>query len=249
MNESSDTIKYYVDILKTLDSLYALASTNEDSTALENQMLATSTILEENNASITYELDQLRSYKSPLIALAQSINNSITEDDLLYSNLVSVNRIYLRTIAIGVDTLTAAQIDTLYYISNQCPLDGGKAVYMARSLYNLYAPLDINDYSICIPIAPIIISGSNEVSNSKIEYYPIPLRDELILQLNSKQNSDYEFSLIEASSGKKVKELKISITQEPNVRINISEISDGMYIFTLKSKGLLVSTGKIIKIN
>jgi hypothetical protein len=249
LNQSNDTIKHYVAVLKTLDSLYALASTSEGSTALENQMIATSIILEERNASIVYETNQLSSNRSPLIALAQLINNGLSDNGLLYSNLVSVNGIYLRTIAIGVDTLTNGQKDTLLYISYQCPLDGSKAVYMARSLYNLYAPLDINDDSICVPVAPIIILNSNEEINSKINYYPVPLRDELILQLNSKQNSVYEFSLIEASSGKVIKEFKIEKTQEPNIRINISDVSDGMYIFTLKIKGLLVSTGKIVKIN
>lgn len=120
---------------------------------------------------------------------------------------------------------------------------------MARSLYNLIAPLDINDDSICVPVAPIIISNSNEAINSKINYFPVPLHDELILQFDSKNNSVYEFSLIEASSGKIVKELKIENTQEPSIKINISGISEGMYIFTLKSKGLLVSSGKIAKIN
>lgn len=109
--------------------------------------------------------------------------------------------------------------------------------------------MDINDDSICVPVAPIIISDSNEAINSKINYYPIPLRDELILELLSKQNLDYEFALIEVSSGKVVKELKIEKAQEPYVKISISEISEGMYIFTLKSKGLLVSTGKVVKIN
>ncbi|MBV6472659.1 MAG: hypothetical protein JPMHGGIA_00917 [Saprospiraceae bacterium] len=249
LNQSNDTIRHYVAVLKTLDSLYTLASSNEDSIALENLMIANSTILEEQNVNIVSSINQLSSNRIPLIALAQMINNGITANDILYSNLLSVNRIYLGTILIGIDTLSSGQKDSLFYIANQCPLDGGKAVYMARSLYNLYGPLDINDDSICVPIAPIIISNSNDAMNSKLNYYPVPLRDELILQLNSKQNLVDQFSLIEASSGKIVKELKINKIQEPNIRINISEISEGMYIFTLRSKGLLVSTGKIVKIN
>lgn len=193
-------------------------------------------------------MGQLKSYRSSLISLAESINNSIAVNDLLYSNLVSLNKIYLSTIAIGVDTLTTGQIDTLYYISNQCPLDGGKAVYLARSLYNLYAPLDINDDSICISVAPIIISNSSEEFKSKVNYYPVPMRDEIVFELNPNQDSEYEFSLIDVSTGRIVKDFKIENTKERNIRINISEISEGMYIFTLKSKGLPVSTGKIVKI-
>jgi hypothetical protein len=250
LNQSNDTIRHYVAVLKTLDSLYTLATTNEDSTALENQMIATSTILEESNASIVYEINQLRSHKSPLIALAQLINNGVSENGLLYSNLVSVNGIYLRTIAIGVDTLTNGQKDTLLYISNQCPLDGGKAVYMARSLYNLYAPLDINDDSICVPpVLPIIFSNSHQATDSKVRYYPVPLRDELIIQLSPKQFSEFEISLIEASSGKIVKNFKFEKFDEEYIKINISDISDGMYIFTIKSKGSIVSSGKIVKLN
>jgi len=250
LNQSNDTIRHYVAVLKTLDSLYTLATTNEDSTVLENQMIATSTILEESNASIVYEINQLRSHKSPLIALAQLINNGVSENGLLYSNLVSVNGIYLRTIAIGVDTLTNGQKDTLLYISNQCPLDGGKAVYMARSLYNLYAPLDINDDSICVPpVLPIIFSNSHQATDSKVRYYPVPLRDELIIQLSPKQFSEFEISLIEASSGKIVKNFKFEKFDEEYIKINISDISDGMYIFTIKSKGSIVSSGKIVKLN
>ncbi len=249
LNTSEDSIRYFLSILKTLDSLYAIATNHEDSTFLENQMLATSALLEGRNVSIVYELDQLSLYRSSLIGLAESFNNSITENDLLYSNLVSVNKIYLKTIAIGVDSLTTGQIDTLYYISNQCPLDGGKAVYLARSLYNLYAPLDINDDSICISGAPIIISNSSEEFKSKVNYYPVPMRDEMVFELKPNQDSEYKFSLIDVSTGRIVKEFKIENTKERNIRINISEISEGMYIFTLKSKGLLVSTGKVVKIN
>jgi PKD repeat protein len=249
LNESKDSILHYIVVLKTLDSLYAIASTWEDSLELENEMTNTAAIIELFNSNIVNEVSQFKADKLPLIALAENINNEITENDLLYSNITAVIKIYFQTIAMGLDTLTSGQRDSLFNISNQCPLDGGKAVYMARSLYNLYGPLDINDDSICMPTSPIIISSSEDWTSSEIKYFPVPFKDEFILQIPTELKSEFEISFIEIATEKIIKKFKFKKINEELIKLNIRDVSQGMYIFTLKNNGILVSTGRIIKIN
>jgi len=165
---------------------------------------------------------------------------------LLYSNLIAVNRIFLQTIAKGIDTLTEGQGDTLFYISNQCPLDGRKSVYMARSLYNLYGPLDINDDSICQPVLPIIITNTQIQSKLEVSYFPVPSKEALKFQFPEGRYPEVEISLIDASSGKTIKVYSLGDITGPEINLRIQDISTGMYIFTLKTKGETVSTGKIV---
>jgi hypothetical protein len=47
-------------------------------------------------------------------------------------NFRSINGIYLSTVAVGIDTFTSTQLDTINSLSSQCPYEAGDAVYIAR---------------------------------------------------------------------------------------------------------------------
>jgi len=66
-----------------------------------------------------------------------STNNGLSSSLIYEQNEITVNGIYLSTIAQGLpDSINSYQSD-LYAIATQCPLRGGPAVYFARSLYSL----------------------------------------------------------------------------------------------------------------
>jgi len=195
---------------------------------------------------ITEEVNQFKQNKSPNITLAESLNNEIIANDLLYSNLVAVNRILLQTIGRDIDTLTSGQRDSLLYIANQCPLDGGKSVYMARSLYNLYGPLDINDDSICQPVLPIIITNTQQLDKLEVSYFPVPSKEALKFQFPEGRYPEVEISLIDVPTGKTIKIYNLGDIIGGEINLRIHDITTGMYIFTLKTKGETVSTGKIV---
>lgn len=78
-------------------------------------------------------------------------NNSISPSNTWVINRKTVNRIYLETLALGIDTATVQQKNDLLAVANQCLLEGGDAVLQARAMYNGFAaePLVIDDSDIC----------------------------------------------------------------------------------------------------
>ncbi|MBX7183414.1 MAG: right-handed parallel beta-helix repeat-containing protein, partial [Bacteroidia bacterium] len=71
------------------------------------------------------------------IANASIQNSSINVTQVYESNAKTVADIYIRTVAVGVDTIGEADKAALEEIIWQCPKSGGHAVYQARALYYL----------------------------------------------------------------------------------------------------------------
>jgi adenylate cyclase class IV len=64
--------------------------------------------------------------------------------------LKTINEIYLNTIAIGEFQFTPAQKSQISQIAYQCPLKSAAAVYKAREMYAIDHPLaNFDNYSIC----------------------------------------------------------------------------------------------------
>ena len=64
-------------------------------------------------------------------------NDTITPNNLVEENEVTINGIYLKTVAKGIIPDSALYATTLFEIASQCPFVGGPAVYHARSLLKL----------------------------------------------------------------------------------------------------------------
>lgn len=76
-------------------------------------------------------------------------NASIQAGNILEQNLKTVNDLYLRTVLSDIHTLTTEQFEAVREVAEQCPLIGGKSVYMARVLYNLVESRTFDDELIC----------------------------------------------------------------------------------------------------
>lgn len=72
---------------------------------------------------------------------AQAANVGMTATSPQAINEQTINSVYLKFIAKGLDSLNAADSATIAALAMTCPLAGGSAVYKARSLYALYQPL------------------------------------------------------------------------------------------------------------
>ncbi|MCO6493665.1 MAG: T9SS type A sorting domain-containing protein, partial [Phaeodactylibacter sp.] len=87
------------------------------------------------------QMEAIQLYREDFLEEAEMSNSSISANEVFEVNEQDVNSLFLETVAMGVDTFTEAQITDLWTIANQCPLAGGDAVFMARSLYSLIDPL------------------------------------------------------------------------------------------------------------
>jgi uncharacterized repeat protein (TIGR01451 family) len=104
-------------------------------------------------ASLANDLDLIRANQRiddlNLLADLQSTNAAITPLGVPAENQSQVNAIWYNWIENPIDTFTNSQTNTLQSIAEQCPMEGGNAVFMARSmLYRIGYSFQHND-SIC----------------------------------------------------------------------------------------------------
>lgn len=80
---------------------------------------------------------------------ALSMANQLPENTLWQRNRKSVDRLYLETVGMGVDSLNTQQFSEVSAIAHQCPLEGGSAVYRARGLYRMREHKIFSDDLLC----------------------------------------------------------------------------------------------------
>ncbi|MBK6362187.1 MAG: T9SS type A sorting domain-containing protein [Saprospiraceae bacterium] len=105
----------------------------------------------------------------------------------------------------------SAEMVMLEEIANQCPLEGGKGVYMARGIlaeYSLEETL-YDDLAKCTPVTPRVA----RILNSKISVYPNPSQETFFV----KSSSLIEKVVVTDLSGKLIYKNKI-----PGHQIKIS---------------------------
>ncbi|NBC05593.1 MAG: hypothetical protein GVY26_00185 [Bacteroidetes bacterium] len=79
--------------------------------------------------------------RSSSLTQATLLNSLVTTDSTYDTNERFVNELYLSTIAQGYLPDDELDIEQLWSIATQCPLQGGDAVFRARSIYRLFNPL------------------------------------------------------------------------------------------------------------
>ncbi len=96
-----------------------------------------------NDSTRNYVLDSMT---NTTLATLQVLNNQVQPDLLLETNYKVVNQIYFYALTNGINALSTYSTNVLTNIAMQCPLSGGKAVYLARFLLDM-ATDSIVDYA------------------------------------------------------------------------------------------------------
>jgi hypothetical protein len=93
-----------------------------------------------------HQMDSLRRVRASTVLPTVT---SLPASNVLQSNRKDALRIYLEVTSTGATQLTEGQFDTISAIAHQCPLAGGSAVYMARTLYQLKEQKHFDDFDLC----------------------------------------------------------------------------------------------------
>jgi len=181
------TLDSLAQVRNQIDLFYEGAQNAADSTVLRDwkaTCYATAHPLLEEWSKIGDEAEAALTVKIPSIL---ALNKADAADDTWVANRKTANRIYLETVASGVDTATQQQISDLLAVARQCALEGGDAVVQARAIYNILSeePLMFNDLEICdqgvdersYKIAP----GQMPTARHKVSVVPNPARDVFVL--------------------------------------------------------------------
>lgn len=172
-----------LDSIRLLDSLLVTATGN-DSLAI----LAThAQLLLEINGLASNSLSLLAPVNSQRVAGAaqESTNNASIQTPQVYEqNEQSVNAIFLGAVAQGAAELKPQDVDALKAIAGQCPLEGGNAVFKARSLLALYGENALfDDDDLCQPVGQREGLQEDVVENTvSFNLFPNPARDMVELE-------------------------------------------------------------------
>ncbi|MBU3675668.1 MAG: T9SS type A sorting domain-containing protein [Chitinophagaceae bacterium] len=194
---------------------------------------------------------------------AEQRNASIQSPDVQEQHEYEINRIYLRYLRYGSDSLSAADAALIEDLATQCPYIGGTAVFKARSLFALYQPgFYIDDMAVC-NAAGVYKNGKglfdeeNELLNNlvgqgqktdseqnEVWVYPNPTQG--VVTISSRQVFNEARWIFKDMTGRSIAE-GILPDKALNQRITLPFVSSGVYQLQVETKGKLYVNKLIVE--
>lgn len=228
--------------ISDIDSLLFIATGAQATTLQDDRedLLETLAALETENDSLLNIIQTAR-----LTSIQQLItdNNSIVVTETFEQNEKKVNEIWLNTVALGIYSFTPVQVADLENIIFQCPKFGGKAVYMARGLYQLMAHVEYDDELNCNGIGERS-SGQTEPEAGSFQLFPNPASNLFILLLNEKMDIPATLLLTDLS-GKTVQVHHLPIGQS-HFSFGVGGLPGGIYFCKITSGREQVFVQKLV---
>lgn len=233
-----------------LDSLSLVDTLDQDSlqglAMLERQAIKS---IVEQQAQLFAQQEQLRTTSADVIATQ---NTGITVQYTAEENLQDVHEIYLATIAKGIFEFDVDQIQSLDLIARQCPLEGGIAVYKARSMVTFFTKVNYVALQACGTteniariekvLADVDILDLFLPKEAKI--YPNPANKEITIEWEQKADQKANRTvLIVNSLGQKIYQGQLN---ERIRTINTEKWASGFYTCQFIEGASIIHTKKII---
>lgn len=159
------------------------------------------------------------------------------------ANEIRFNYLYLENQLWSITNPSSQTEGAIKVIADQCPKEGGFAVYMARSVYRAWHPeVNWNDKIDC--------SGAEQrtekagVLQHGFQVWPNPANQTLLISTNVELHEAAEFELFD-SSGKLLKSISINPGMTHAV-LNTGDINDGLFIFRIHTSEGQLQAGKLI---
>lgn len=197
-------------------------------------------------STFTNYMKLVDSIKAGNVLNAIALNNALFADNLIQSNIKSVNEIYLSSVANGLESLTTQQFQIVKNIAYQCPLVGGKAVYRARTLLSLEEDGNFDDSALCnFAYRNSDMNSSSRLIAGNLALYPNPTTGRVTINYITTDSEDNNTLKVFTSTGQLVFETQISRI-ESMMEIDLSSFPPGLYICTVSGENTPTRIGKLI---
>ena len=141
--------------------------------------------------------------------------------------------------------ITPAEQSLLTNIANQCPITGGQAVYIARSLYEAIEPTIYNDDAICQAVGISQKTTALELDTEKhFTIMPNPAISTITIQHNFIDYTQAQIILYSAT-GQTVKQVTLP-TYTQQLQVDIHQLTTGIYWCKLVIDNQTVATQKVV---
>lgn len=177
-------------------------------------------------------LDSLRQARA---VAAMTAVDTLPENDVLQTNLKTVWRTYLDWCASDAAQLTETQFDSISDIAHQCPLVGGRAVFIARGLYRTKVAAYFDDDSLCASTGARYFVRQQTPPLEQVLIRPNPASDQVRLSFQSGADERAQVQLFDLA-GRLVLE-ETGIPGDGILDLNLSAVKTGLYICRVSTAG------------
>ena len=231
---------------------YLMQRVQED-VALTDSLIALQVLIDSlaqtNLGYITAITDTARNYQldsmtQATLAALQVLNNQVQPDLVLETNYKAVNQIYLYALVNGINGLSTYTKNVLANIAAQCPLSGGKAVYLSRFILEM-ATNSIVEYSDDCSNYQVVMRYKNAqpASNNTAQVY---ITDNKInVRFNYQTTANFTFALYN-TLGNCVAQYVI-IKNTDDVFFDLPNVN-GMYIYKITGLASGIINGKLLSV-
>jgi hypothetical protein len=179
---------------------------------------------------------------------------------IISSKIVSVNEVEVEWgIKQGANVFTVKSVykrnnqgTTLLYLSLVCNNLGtvSQGVGAKHAPANMADGSSVNGVTVSSyfqsPAGPTDVSET-KMFNSEVVYYPVPMKDKLNVNIESKEIEMLEFNVV-SIDGRLITSTKLSSRIGINkVEINTTELPKGIYVLTMKRNGIVFKSSKLSK--
>ena len=183
---------------------------------------------------------------------ADSVNTIVTPSNTIEQNLQTCNTLMLKLLIDSNYVYTSAEVDTLYYIAEQCPIEGGPAVSVSRNLLMLILDDVIEFDDNCNEEARIAEEEGEEeeekpamlVHDNRFIIYPNPNNGNMVLNYDLKHNETGTIAIFDPT-GRLTAGFNLSNDQK-QLTIGRNDLGNGLYTIQVRVNGKLVHTDKVI---
>lgn len=224
-------------ILEILDSTYVSLTYINDSSGmvicqLQRDSLIVKLTMIRDSASVRYA--NIYVHQGSEIANLLLLVNELPEDEIYEWSTKTIYQILLTTTLVGNFNFTAQQQSDIITISNECPLQAGKAVLTARGLWHYFEKLlpSFNDVVTCLTHGYLYKSGRN-LNKNGINIFPNPANDVVNIGIDG-MRGEVEIGLFNLF-GQTVLKNKLVINS-CNITLDVSQIQPGIYTMIVRDE-------------
>ncbi len=154
----------------------------------------------------------------------------------------------MATTAKGILEYTTQQLEQLNYIANQCPIAGGKAVYIMRDIYALIDEEAIyNDTELCEQVGIVMMRTPAADDESRVFIQPNPATDHLTVLYQFLETARPSTCRLVASTGETLLQTDLNTTSG-TLNLDLTNVPGGVFALVFTDAKSVISLHRVVVI-
>ncbi len=157
---------------------------------------------------------------------------------------------YLKERLYGIGSITQSEWEEIGNMANLCPLEAGRAVYGARTLYKKFSRnAEFDDNLICEvdKMQELTIRNDGSTLQNDLKIYPNPTNDYLNVEFTNEDEKEVKIEIVD-TRGNVLNKFDLGVEKDISDQIQTDKLFNGVYFANIYFDNKLVKSVKIVKI-